>query len=98
MEWLKYLTVRNDGIGILINGWKQGSGYEKLSNKQLEYELNYVNDEPHGIQYGWYGNGNLLFISHYIGGKVHGIQCSWYENGQLYYNDDTLPALKGRGF
>jgi antitoxin component YwqK of YwqJK toxin-antitoxin module len=82
MEWLKHLTIYNDGHNILVNDWCQGKRY-RTDNGDLIYEENYLNDKQHGTQYYWNGNGRLAAELNYANGKHHGIQRHWHRNGQL---------------
>jgi antitoxin component YwqK of YwqJK toxin-antitoxin module len=86
MEWLKYLIVQNNGCCILVNNWKQGKEYKKLTLSVLDYEYNYVNDKLHGTQTDWHELGCRSQELNYLNGKLHGIQRKWY-------NDESIWAI-----
>lgn len=55
------------------------------NNKQIEWEVNWVNGQKYGEERSWYGSGNLHTQIHWINGQKHGVQKEWFENGQLCY-------------
>jgi antitoxin component YwqK of YwqJK toxin-antitoxin module len=86
MEWLKHLVIKKCTIGVLVNGWKQGTSYLKFQSGVLYSELNYLNDKQHGIQTGWYYDGVLQFEKNYVNGKLCGSDRIWDAYGHIGYN------------
>jgi antitoxin component YwqK of YwqJK toxin-antitoxin module len=93
MEWLKHLVIRNNGEGILVNNWKQGSHYEKYPGDHLEYEENYDCGQCHGIQRSWYWNKQIQYEWNYIHGQQHGIQQWWYSNGPIMCKENYINGV-----
>jgi hypothetical protein len=72
MEWLKHLTISNNGDGILVNNWLQGKHYDKFENGNISFEYNYIDNRKHEIQYSWYHNGKPHYEQNYNNGEQCG--------------------------
>ena len=54
-------------------------------NGQMNYEINWKDDQLNGIRKGWHQNGIIMTECLYVNGLAEGIDRQWYDNGQLHH-------------
>ena len=77
-EWEK-----NESIGQLINGKKNGKWTTTYKNGQLESEESYLNDTLNGNQLVYYPSGQLYIKRNYLKGKEIDSTLWYHSNGQI---------------
>lgn len=73
---------------------REGPYKEYYKNGQLQYELNYVDNQIHGLFKIYYENGILQKEINYINGKIEGQYKTYFSNGKLeqdvIFNDNNM--------
>ena len=76
-----------DGDVRLWNGKPfTGIGYDEYPNGQLEYENNYRDGLPVGLQREWFPNGQIKKEVHAISGLGSSKVTIWHANSQIQLN------------
>jgi len=64
----------------------------------LRWEINYLQDQPHGKCLGWHYNGQLHWETDYVNGQRHGKHIGWSREGEksfeYHYINDLSTTLE----
>ena len=69
---------------LIVSCNKQRTVKAFYDDGALEYEMQILNNDPHGTAKYYYPNGKLKDDSHFEHGKINGKSLEYFENGNLY--------------
>ena len=65
-----------------------GKAFDLHPNGQKQYERNYKDGKPEGLEVGWHDNGQKQSEVSYKDGKENGLVKGWYENGNKKFEEN----------
>tara|TARA_B100000902_G_C27114011_1_gene815111 strand:+ start:322 stop:717 length:396 start_codon:yes stop_codon:yes gene_type:complete len=83
--------VKNSGILFT------GKALKFYENGQIEFEVNYLNGELHGLKKSWHQNGENYEVGEYLKNKKEGKWQRFGENGEYVYEEEFSRGEKIRG-